>query len=383
MKEFALIGVSGYGAIYLREFRALAEQKKIRLAAVVIRNPDKVRGVYEELLAEGVQIFPSDVAMYEQLKGKLDLVGIPTAINCHEAMMNRALDAGASVMLEKPVAGSLEEVDRMIAAEKRYPGQFVAVGFQHSYGKEFQDLQRRIIDGEFGRIRQITVAGVWPRNDAYYCRNNWAGKQFAADGTPVWDSPVNNAFAHFLNISLFLSAAEAGKSAAGKLLHADLWRARPEIETFDSCKIELMANGVLIRNFFSHTGRENINPVIRLEGENGFAEWRCGDKMYIYDRYGRLQEEYSLTEPHPRMFQSVFSRLNDPEAFTYSLTEAGNHAAIVEELKKIPVKDVNPSLIERRKSDGQFITESVIDPVIRGWKQEWQDTLANVSRQRA
>ena len=282
-------------------------------------------------------------------------------------MMNRALDAGANVLLEKPVAGSLAEVDRMIAAEKRHPGQFVAVGFQHTYGAEFQELQKRFLAGEFGRIRQITVFGVWPRNDTYYHRNNWAGKKFAADGTPVWDSPLNNAFAHYLNISLFLCSREPGGSAPGKLLHADLWRARREIETFDSCKIEVEANGVKIRNFFSHTGRENINPFIRMECENGTVEWGRGGVLRVLDPSGNPREVTPVVEPHSRMFDCVTARLDDPEAFIYTLGSARNHTAVIEELKPVPVRDVESSLIEKRESDGQLIVDALIDPVRREW----------------
>ena len=50
------------------------------------------------------------------------------------------------------------------------------------------------------------VEAAWPRYFNYYARNNWAGK-LAMNGTWVFDSPVNNACAHYLNLALFWAGA--------------------------------------------------------------------------------------------------------------------------------------------------------------------------------
>lgn len=368
MKQIALIGVSGYGAAYLRHFKALEKQKKVKLAAAVIRNPDKVHDVYEELLASGTMVFPSEMALYEKFAGKLDLVGIPTAIDFHERMMNNALRAGANVMLEKPVAGSLHEVDRMIETCRKYKKQFVAVGFQHTYSVEFQMFQRRLQQGEFGKLKAITVVSVWPRNDAYYQRNNWTGKKFAEDGTPIWDSPANNAFAHFLNISLFLCAEQFGESAYGVLRSAKLQRARKTIETFDICELEIEANGVKIRNFFSHAGSETIDPIIRIKCENNTIEWSFGRQWKIFDKSGRVIESAPIVEPHQRMFDSVVERIENPDAFIYTLEAARNHTAVVEQMKAVAIQNVPPELILKREADGQLIADSVTKEITDRWQ---------------
>ena len=50
--------------------------------------------------------------------------------------------------------------------------------------------------------RRITVRAQWPRGASYYARNNWAGR-LRVGSAWVLDSPVNNAFAHFLMLALF------------------------------------------------------------------------------------------------------------------------------------------------------------------------------------
>ena len=195
--KVALIGVSGYGQVHFEQLRKLADQGILDLSAVVVINPDQVQKQLEILACYGSRIYASTEEMYRDLSGKLDLVCIPTGIAFHEPLTVQALENGANVLVEKPAAGSGAAIRRMMEAEKK-SGKFVAVGFQHIYGREIQFLKQYLLTGRVGRVESIVCKGLWPRADQYYRRNNWAGRRAAADGTPVWDSPINNAFAQLL-----------------------------------------------------------------------------------------------------------------------------------------------------------------------------------------
>lgn len=363
MKQIALIGVSGYGGIYYRFLKELQAKNKLKIAAVIIRNIAKVKDIYDELLANGTRVFASEEEMYAEFNNKLDLVCIPTGIEFHERMTLNALKNGANVLIEKPVAGSLREVERMIEAEKQSKNLFVAVGFQHMYAEEIQMIKRRLVANEFGKILKISCVGAWPRNDLYYQRNNWAGKKFASDNTPVWDSPVNNAFAHFLNISLFLGGKTFEVSSMAKVQNAKLLRARRTIETFDSCALELVANNILIKNFFSHTVKTVVNPKILIECENGLIEW--GDEFWkFFCNTGTMIDSGIVVSPHQRMFETIISKLDNINTFCYSLEVAKNHTKVIEELQKFPIIDVPLENIWRRASDGQLIVDNIIDDLL-------------------
>ena len=55
-------------------------------------------------------------------------------------------------------------------------GRLLAVGFQELYVPAAHDIKARVLRGDIGTLRRVTVRAQWPRDDAYYARNNWAGR---------------------------------------------------------------------------------------------------------------------------------------------------------------------------------------------------------------
>lgn len=246
-KKIAVIGVSGFGKNHFDHISRLVEAGLADLSAAVVRTPAKAELQLEKMRSFGTAIYPDAQSLFQAEKGKIDLVCIPTGIDTHETMTISALDSGMNVLLEKPAAASAASVERMIAARKKSAGLFVAVAFQHCYAPEIQFFKTLLTSGRLGKIIRSQAVGVWPRGDAYYNRNAWAAKRRLPDGTPVLDSPVNNAFAHYLNLLLFLNGKTVGKTAHAVAVKADLMRARPSIEMFDTCFADFkLSNGTHI-----------------------------------------------------------------------------------------------------------------------------------------
>ena len=63
----------------------------------------------------GVRIFTSLREMLAQAREELDLVCIPTGIPLHRPMAIAALEADCNVLVEKPSAGCIQDVDAMLA----------------------------------------------------------------------------------------------------------------------------------------------------------------------------------------------------------------------------------------------------------------------------
>jgi 1,5-anhydro-D-fructose reductase (1,5-anhydro-D-mannitol-forming) len=64
----------------------------------------------------------------------------------------RSLDAGKHVFAEKPPGVSTAEVQEMMAAEQRNPGQKLMFGFNHRYHDSILEAKRHMDSGEYGRI---------------------------------------------------------------------------------------------------------------------------------------------------------------------------------------------------------------------------------------
>ncbi len=83
----------------------------------------------------------------------------------HEGATVAAAKAGKHILLEKPMANSLEEADRMLAAQKR-AGVKLMIGFTHRFHSELETAKRLIDAGELGQLTLavdlMTTGGVIP-----------------------------------------------------------------------------------------------------------------------------------------------------------------------------------------------------------------------------
>jgi len=100
------------------------------------------------------------------------------------------LAAGKAVMCEKPPAGSVDDLDAMIAARNREKLP-CAVAYQDIDHPATFLLKQRILAGSIGKLRSPSVMACWPRDDKYYGRNTWAGR-IRCGAIGVMDSPAIN-----------------------------------------------------------------------------------------------------------------------------------------------------------------------------------------------
>ena len=120
----AVVGAGAFGRNHLRVYRELEQAgAAVRLAAVVDRDPGVVAEAVaqygiagfasvEELLASGVEVNAANVC-------------VPTVH--HAASAALLLSAGMDVLIEKPIASSLEEADTILELAARR-GRLVQVG---------------------------------------------------------------------------------------------------------------------------------------------------------------------------------------------------------------------------------------------------------------
>lgn len=356
--RIASVGASGYGRIYYRQILRLVDEGKADFKAIVIRSPAKVPDDVKLLEQRQVQIVPSMDALYSACGKDLDLMCLPTGIQDHEPMMKEALNRGLNVLVEKPVSGSIDSVRRMIQAQKQAKN-WVVVGFQHMAAREIHKLKQALLGGKIGALQRVSIMGIWPRNDSYYNRNNWAGKA-KSGGEFVLDSPVNNAFAHFLNIGLFLAGDSFDKTSRIKQASSELYRVR-SVEMFDACSIRFVTDrGISILCHFTHAAEKNSDPQIEVVGSKGRAIWKYREQEYrIECSDGTLIEEKS-GEPITQMFDDLIEKQTHPAQFTCSLELGGAHAYCVSLLYKHQrIQDIAKNFVVRIEPEGQYILQDV------------------------
>ncbi|MBQ9502429.1 MAG: Gfo/Idh/MocA family oxidoreductase [Lentisphaeria bacterium] len=357
--KVALCGVSGYAKTYVCGLTRLQDEGAIDFVAAVIRNPAKEPETVEDFTRRGIRLCRDTAALYRECPG-IDLMCIPTGIASHEALSIEAMEHGCDVLVEKPLCGCMESARRILEAEKR-TGRTVMVGYQHIYLPGIQKIKKHLLSGRLGGVRRITAVGLWPRGDAYYSRNAWAGK-LAVNGVPVCDSPVNNAFAHYLNVSLFFAGRTFGEMMIPVSMRAEMYRCRTAIETFDNCAVKVSsADGVDILAFFSHTCPENFNPAIRVECEKGSADWKDGKEWCVRDAAGNVIESETVsTLDRGIMFNAAIARLADPGAFVCTARAAAAQTFCIDQLhRNFRISQVPQEFFSRREEDGVLLLKDV------------------------
>lgn len=331
MINTAIIGISGYAAFHLRILRESAAMGRARLRAATVINRDAEAVLCAELEREGCEIFADYEAMLAAWRGRLGLCVIPTAPHWHERMAVAALEAGANVLLEKPVAPTAAEIESIRAAEAR-TGRWVAVGFQDLHTSEVHAMKRLIRAGAIGRLRRVAGRCVWPRPASYYARNPWAGR-LHGDGRPVLDSPLSNAMAHFPMAMLFIAGSRQEEAARLVNVRAELRRVYP-IESFDTFTLrgEWAGGGEF---FFAgtHAGARVQEPLMVFQGEAGEIHWT--HQRMITVRSGRGETRLSTTDAdvaRRALIGDALRRCEGECVFTCSLEVASAHAEIYHRL---------------------------------------------------
>jgi predicted dehydrogenase len=361
-----LIGVSGYARIYLQLVRESHDRGELDLVAAVVINPEEEPEAVRDLQRRGAELFDSYEEMLRRHAGRLDLCLVPTGIPWHARMTIAALNVGANVLVEKPLAGSMADVAAIRAAEKA-SGRFVAVGFQDLYSPAAAHVKARLVDGAIGELRSIRFVGLWPRGTEYFERNHWAGR-LNADGASVLDSPLNNAFAHFVNLCLFFAGPERWRSARAKVESAELLRAHA-IETFDTAVVRAVsAEGVRFWFGVSHSCGHVREPEIVIEGSAGQAEWWHEQRCLITPTSGPAEERRlpDTSETRRNMFDAVLARLRDPASPICDTAMAECHTALIEDVHHTAkIQPVNTKRIDWLVPPGSPAPV----PVVRGLEE--------------
>jgi hypothetical protein len=164
------------------------------------------------------------------------------------------------------------------------------------------------MDGIFGKPVQLKTLCLWPRDEAYYKRNDWAGKIKDSQEKWVLDSPANNAMAHFLHNLFYVLGDKLDGCAMPSEVTAELYRAYP-IENYDTAACRAFTpDGVEILFYASHTTSGDLGPMFTMEFEKATITFGdVADDVIAMDRKGNTKRYGSPEAEHPllKLFEAV------------------------------------------------------------------------------
>jgi predicted dehydrogenase len=244
-------GIVGCGRIASRHAQSIFQLKEAHLTAaadIVSTRAEKFEKEY------GSQAYMDYRRILE--RDDIDVVNICTPSGLHARMTIEALLAGKHVIVEKPMALTLEDANQMIATSQA-TGKKLCVVLQNRFNPPMQDLRHIVDQGKLGKLLLGNATIRWFRPQEYY-EDSWHGT-WAMDGGAL----MNQSIHHIDALQWFLGDVESVFAYTATLAH--------NIETEDT--------GVAVVRFKSGalgciegstiTYPQNLEGSIALFGEKG------------------------------------------------------------------------------------------------------------------
>lgn len=146
MNEVGLgqIGVGTWGQVMLTNW---AKHDRARLRAVCDADGDRAKEIAQQF---GIDAYYDNVEELLRHPG-IDAVGVATPDYAHREGVVLALEAGKHVLVQKPMATTVEDAKAMVAAEQS-SGRYLMVDYQHRWGIGFAEARAAVESEHFGPV---------------------------------------------------------------------------------------------------------------------------------------------------------------------------------------------------------------------------------------
>ncbi|WP_226527461.1 Gfo/Idh/MocA family protein [Metabacillus niabensis] len=155
MTQAIQIGIIGSGGIAAAHARAYKKMPDVKIVAVADVIPGKAKEFIEKLELKDAKAFDDH---RELLQLDLDGVSICTPNVAHHPTTVDSLSAGKHVLVEKPMAVTLQQAIEMVEASKK-ADRMLSVGFQPRYDPNMQAVKELVQSGQLGNVYYVQAGG--------------------------------------------------------------------------------------------------------------------------------------------------------------------------------------------------------------------------------
>ncbi|AYF86002.1 gfo/Idh/MocA family oxidoreductase [Pseudomonas sp. DY-1] len=169
------IAIAGAGLIGQRHLELILASPTCELVALVDPAP-AARDVAQRA---GVPLYPSLEALFETERPDGIILATPNQLHVEQALV--CLQAGVPALIEKPVAHTLEEGERLLAAsaDSKVP---LLVGHHRAHSPILDQARELIRQGRLGQLVAVMGSALFYKPDDYFDAAPWRRK---AGGGPV------------------------------------------------------------------------------------------------------------------------------------------------------------------------------------------------------
>ncbi|SMH44404.1 Predicted dehydrogenase [Rathayibacter oskolensis] len=266
-----LVGIVGTGGVAHLHAAALTGRRDARLVAAIDTDADRARAFAAQY---GIATSGTSFADLPEV----DVLHLCTPPGVHAEQAEAAFALGAHVVVEKPPALSLAEVDRMLAAAEQ-AGRRLAVVFQQRTGTAAAHTRALLRSGALGRPLVARCDTLWYRDDDYFAAP-WRGRWETEGGGTTFGHGIHqlDLLAHLLG-----DVDEVSGQA---------WRLGRDIETEDVSTAVLRFASGAVASVLTSAVSPRESSAIRIDTEratielehlygHGHAHWRITPAPHV------------------------------------------------------------------------------------------------------
>ena len=184
--KYALIGC---GRISTNHIKA-AINNQLEIVAVCDVVPEHMEQVLEKHGIEKNETIRRYADYKEMIaENEIELISIATESGLHGEIASYCIKHGINVIIEKPMAMSLEEADKIIRLSEEHNVK-VAACHQNRFNIAVQEMRKALEGGRFGKISHGSIHVRWNRNKDYYTQAPWRGT-WAQDGGALMNQCIH------------------------------------------------------------------------------------------------------------------------------------------------------------------------------------------------
>lgn len=205
----------------------------------------------------------------------IDVVTIATISGYHAEQAIDCLNHDKHVIIEKPMALTVEDADKIIALGKEKDKK-VCVSHQNRFSPAVQKLRQAIEEGRFGKLIHGTARILWARDDDYYKQASWRGTKELDGGT------LMNQCIHNIDLLQWMMGGEVERLSS----ETDTFIRDIETEDFGAILMRFKNGAVGIVEGSVCVYPKNLEETISIFGEkatvvisgNEIKTWKFEDK---------------------------------------------------------------------------------------------------------
>lgn len=334
--KFAVVGC---GHIGKRHAEMVVREPNAELVALCDVRPKDDLGI------ENYDVpFFSDINSLLSSGLDIDVVNICTPNGYHAEMAVMAIETGHHVVIEKPMALSVQDAEKVVYTALKYSKQVFCV-MQNRYSPPSQWIKNVVETGLLGKIYMVQLNCYWNRDDRYYKSGNWHGDKRLDGGT------LFTQFSHFIDIMYWLFGDIMNVQARFKDFNHETLTA---FEDSGFVNFEFVKGGMGCISYSTAVWNKNMESSMTIVGEKGSV--KIGGQYMNEVEYCHIQDyvmpELAPTNPgndygpykgsaqnHNFVIENVVKVLSNHDSITTNVLEGLKVVDIIQKIYSLKQTD--------------------------------------------